>query len=79
MYSHKFSNGTGQDCRQYENLVLSAFIKYVDKEWMYSEIFLSQKCFAGEKQEAAIIYCCICQLLKKLFYNKANAKSLLDF
>lgn len=34
MYPHTFADGTIRDCRQYENIVLPAFIEYVEKEWL---------------------------------------------
>lgn len=34
MYSHKFSDGSEQDARQYMNELLPVFIKYVDDTWL---------------------------------------------
>lgn len=34
MYPHIFADGMVRDCRQYENIVLPAFIEYVETEWI---------------------------------------------
>jgi hypothetical protein len=52
MYSHLFSDGSTQDCRQYPNELMSIFIKFIDEDWLPNQA----KRYFGERDPVALDY-----------------------
>jgi hypothetical protein len=52
MYSHKFSDGSTHDCKQYPNELIPIFIKFIDEDWLPNQAAR----YFGERDVLALDY-----------------------